>query len=91
MEEKASKDDSKPKWRVPLWFSDLPRPALEKLSLFHVELLRFNAAINLISSGTVTRADQIHFSDCILATQKMFLNTQATEIFDIGCGNGFRE
>ena len=80
---------TKVNWRIPKWFPELEPAVLEKLKLFHVELLRFNEKINLISRTSKENADLVHFSDCILTFAEFRKYSSDTEIFDLGSGNGF--
>jgi 16S rRNA (guanine527-N7)-methyltransferase len=76
-------------WRVPEWYPALSPKVLEQLKMFHVELLRFNAKVNLISRNTERDADEAHFADCILAVQILLGAGLEKKVFDIGSGNGF--
>lgn len=79
-----------PEWRVPEWFPDLTKSTLEKLKMFHVELLKFNQSINLIGPSTVKEADLHHFSDCICAIRILRDELKSEiPIYDFGSGNGF--
>jgi 16S rRNA (guanine(527)-N(7))-methyltransferase RsmG len=75
-------------WRVPQWFPHLQPAAMELLRLFHVELLHFNAKVNLIGRGTERDADETHFADCIMGAEMMLKHCKYKEILDIGSGNG---
>lgn len=75
-------------WRVPQWFSALAPDTLETLRQFHVELLKFNAKLNLISRNTERDADETHFADCVLAIQALPQLTKAKLVVDVGSGNG---
>jgi 16S rRNA (guanine527-N7)-methyltransferase len=76
-------------WRVPTWFAALPAETLAMLKTFHVELLKFNGKLNLISRNTEREADETHFADSILACQLILANTSSPRIYDFGSGNGF--
>lgn len=75
-------------WRVPQWFPNLPSPTLELLKRFHVELLKFNGKLNLISRNTERDADEAHFADSILAVQALPQLAKASLVLDVGSGNG---
>lgn len=75
-------------WRVPQWFNHLSPQVLETLRLFHVELLHFNAKVNLIGRGTERDADEAHFADSIAGAEIVFKKSAAKTIYDIGSGNG---
>jgi 16S rRNA (guanine527-N7)-methyltransferase len=75
-------------WRVQEWFPNLSADELEKLRLFHEELVKFNKTINLISVATVPTADLVHFADCILGAKAVLEKVEDKEIYDLGSGNG---
>lgn len=75
-------------WRVPQWFPHLSSEVLETLRLFHVELLHFNAKVNLIGRGTERDADEAHLADSIMGSELVLKHCQAETIYDIGSGNG---
>ncbi|MBX9767008.1 MAG: class I SAM-dependent methyltransferase [Bdellovibrionales bacterium] len=76
-------------WRIPQWFPDLSKEQLESLAMFHVELVKFNKAINLVSPATVPEADLTHFSDSVVAYSKIKNQLSSHEIADFGSGSGF--
>jgi 16S rRNA (guanine527-N7)-methyltransferase len=78
-----------PHWRIPEWFPELSEEIQGRLKLFHVELIKFNKAINLISPSTVESADLIHFSDSIKAQYALNLPIESTSVSDLGSGSGF--
>lgn len=84
----ASDNSVQALWRVPKWFPDLSKETLDLLQLFHVELLHFNAKINLIGRGTERDADEMHFADAILGAQIMLKDCRSKVIYDVGSGNG---
>jgi 16S rRNA (guanine527-N7)-methyltransferase len=75
-------------WRVPEWFPQLAEEKLMLLKLYHSELLRFNARVNLISRGTEREADEIHFADSLMAGELLLQRPMAKRVFDLGSGNG---
>lgn len=75
-------------WRVNEWFPELTSDAKRQLRTYHVELLTFNRAINLISGRTEETADLVHFADCILGCQLILKSCTGPEIVDFGSGNG---
>lgn len=76
-------------WRIEKWFPDLPSEVLEKLRVYHKELIRYNAKLNLIGRQTERDADEQHFADCISACQLILSHIgSAKEIYDLGSGNG---
>jgi 16S rRNA (guanine527-N7)-methyltransferase len=66
----------------------MPANMLETMRLFHVELLHFNAKVNLIGRGTERDADEAHMADSILGSEILLKHCTAKTIFDIGSGNG---
>lgn len=76
-------------WRLAEWFPSLNSADLERLRVFHFELIQFNGRINLISPMSERHADQVHFSDSILGFEKIFKIDKASKVYDIGSGNGF--
>ena len=76
-------------WRLAEWFPDLPSAKMEQLKIFHGELLKFNSRVNLISKSTEREADELHFADCLLASELILPVNLPSRIFDIGSGNGF--
>lgn len=75
-------------WRVPQWFPNLSGDIQNTLKLFHVELLQFNAKVNLIGRGTERDADEAHFADSIMGSQLLINHCKFKEIYDVGSGNG---
>lgn len=62
--------------------------SIERLHLYHGELLKFNSKLNLISRNTERDADEAHFADCILAAQTLAKVDLGANVYDIGSGNG---
>jgi 16S rRNA (guanine527-N7)-methyltransferase len=83
------KDGRNALWRIQEWFPNLPEEKIEVLKAFHAELLKFNARVNLIARSTEREADELHFADCIFASEIVFQRGLSKKIFDIGSGNGF--
>lgn len=77
-----------PTWRMRQWFPELGEEALSRLRIFHLELLRFNKSMALISRRTEVHADLMHFSDSVIAAKHLLGACSAERIFDIGSGNG---
>lgn len=75
-------------WRIDKWFPELTEDVLQKLQVFHYELIHFNSVLNLISPRTEMDADQVHFADCIIGGKCVLDNTSQQEIYDFGSGNG---
>ncbi len=75
-------------WRIPKWFPHLGDDLLTRFRALNSELIFFNGRMNLISPRTESISDQIHFADCILASQIILENTNEKHIFDMGAGNG---
>ncbi|MCB0419597.1 MAG: 16S rRNA (guanine(527)-N(7))-methyltransferase RsmG [Bdellovibrionales bacterium] len=75
-------------WRISKWFPSMEAEVLEKLKLYHSELLHFNKSINLISSKTEESADELHIADAILGGQLILNDAKHNNIYDIGSGNG---
>lgn len=92
MEDQDDKDlrpePPQPSWRMRHWFPELGEEALSRLRIFHLELLRFNKSMSLISRRTESEADLHHFADCVIAGRHLLERTKAPKIFDIGSGNG---
>lgn len=76
-------------WRIREWFPKLSEKAFHDLRMFHVELLRFNEKVNLISVKTVIDADLHHFADSICAASLIRPEIKGKVVYDIGSGNGF--
>jgi 16S rRNA (guanine527-N7)-methyltransferase len=76
-------------WRLPEWIKTLPADRMDLLKSYHAELLKFNAKVNLISKNTEREADELHFADCVLASEIVFKYDLPKKVFDIGSGNGF--
>lgn len=82
--------ENQPLWRIPQWFQQLDAKHLDQLKHYHAELLKFNKAISLISGNTIENADQVHFSDSILAWKLIEPKIPpGANVYDIGSGNGF--
>jgi 16S rRNA (guanine527-N7)-methyltransferase len=77
-------------WRLRNYFPEITDEISSSLRLFHVELLRFNQKINLISTYTDKDSDILHFCDSIKAA-RFIVGDQPNlkEIYDFGSGNGF--
>lgn len=68
-------------------FPELNEKQGDQLKVFHVELLKFTKALNLISPTTIKDLQNIHFYDCLMAVRSIL--HAGPEVFDIGSGNGF--
>lgn len=76
--------------RIAKWFPQLDKAAVEKLSTYNDELLKFNKTISLISEQTVKKTDVVHFADSVLASQLIYANLILNApLYDFGSGNGF--
>lgn len=75
-------------WRLSTWFKDISDEKLTQLAAYHSELLFFNGRMNLISPRTEKDADLIHFADAILGGRMIFSRSKASNIYDVGSGNG---
>jgi 16S rRNA (guanine527-N7)-methyltransferase len=76
--------------RLSKWFKDLSPETVAKLVIYHSDLIKFNKAVNLISTGTIKNAESVHLADSILASQmiaKALLPNHP--VYDFGSGNGF--
>lgn len=80
---------AEPMWRIEIWFPHIKGAILEKLKAYHVELLKYNKTLNLISSSTIVNADSVHFADCIIVSELITKVYKINQLFDIGSGNGF--
>lgn len=76
-------------WRIRQFFQDISDDDISSLRLFHVELLRFNQKLNLISTYTEQNSDLVHFYDCIKAVEFIKADSKFDTYYDIGSGNGF--
>jgi 16S rRNA (guanine527-N7)-methyltransferase len=76
-------------WRVAEWFPALSSEVLTSLKAYQLELLKFNIKLNLISRNTERESDELHFADCLLASQVLLKQKLGPRVFDIGSGNGF--
>lgn len=88
MSKDSSSQNIQPLWRLTTWFPTIKVETIERLRLFHRELLQFNQKLNLISRATELDADSIHFADAIFGARALLAATQASEVVDIGSGNG---
>ena len=70
-------EEGKPQWRIPQWFDDLSDESLNRLKMFHMELISFNGRINLISPRTERNSDIIHFADSITAARCLLEQSDA--------------
>ena len=75
-------------WRIPLWFPGLPVQQQLLLRLYFAELLKFNASLNLISVSAALTSDEVHFADCLYASEIILRQVHGKKIYDIGSGNG---
>lgn len=76
-------------WRIRDYFPNLNEEQLSSLRLYHVELLRLNQKLNLISNYTDINADLLHFYDSLKAAELIVNeNPKLTEVYDFGNGNG---
>ncbi len=82
-------EEKKIEWRIPEWFKDIEQDDLIRLQYYHVELLRFNKKINLISANSMFDADLVHFADSIIAGRLILKDCKCKVIYDFGSGNGF--
>lgn len=76
-------------WRVETWFPSLSLEVLAALKLYHHELIKFNARLNLVSHGTERDADEVHFADCLSAFACIKPSDFKGSVHDFGSGNGF--
>lgn len=76
-------------WRIREWFPNLSEQAHNDLRMFHVELLRFNEKVNLISVKTIIDADLHHFADSMIFSSIARPLFAGKTVWDIGSGNGF--
>lgn len=77
-------------WRIRDHFPHLSDDVISNLRLFHVELLRVNQSLDLISNTTEGNADLLHFFDSIKASEFIAKdNPGLKEIYDWGTGSGF--
>ena len=77
-------------WRIRDLINDLSEEVLSTLRLYHVELLRMNQKLNLISGFTEKNADVLHFYDAIMSCRFIASeNKDLKEIYDLGSGSGF--
>jgi 16S rRNA (guanine527-N7)-methyltransferase len=76
-------------WRIRDWFPKLSEQAYHDLRMLHVELLRFNEKINLISVKTIVDADLHHFADAMIFSSIVRSSFNGKVVWDIGSGNGF--
>jgi 16S rRNA (guanine527-N7)-methyltransferase len=76
-------------WRMSEWRPELPEDQMERFKAFHGELLKFNARVNLISKNTERESDELHFADCLMASEVIMKLPLPKRVFDIGSGNGF--
>lgn len=76
-------------WRIRDHFSNLSDEQLSTLRLFHIELLRFNHSISLISNFSEKNADLLHFYDVIKATEFIVKDMpNLKEVYNFTSGNG---
>ena len=66
---------------------DVSESTLEKLSIYYDLLLKWQKAINIVSSNTIKDAWQRHFIDS--AQISSFMPPDAKIYADLGCGGGF--
>lgn len=66
---------------------DVSRESLEKLKVYHALLLKWQKAINLVSSKTVHEAWVRHFADSVQVEQ--FIPEGTKTMMDVGSGAGF--
>jgi 16S rRNA (guanine527-N7)-methyltransferase len=76
-------------WRISDWRPSLAADHMQRIKTFHAELLKFNAKVNLIARSTEREADELHFADCLLASDFILNLALPKRVFDIGSGNGF--
>lgn len=76
--------------KIAKWFPKLAPATVDQLSKYHDELLKYNKTINLVSEQTLKKADIVHFSDCILASQLIEQSLiPNAPLYDFNSGNGF--
>ncbi len=76
-------------WRIRDHFPNLSDDVLSTLRLFHIELMRFNQTLSLISTFTEKNADLLHFYDIIKASEFIKKdNVEIKEIYNYSSGNG---
>lgn len=85
---KVEPDADNALWRIDTWFPDLSTTLREQLRLYHAELLKFNAKLNLISRNTERDADEVHFADSVMSVQILMKAGIEGTVYDLGSGNG---
>ncbi len=70
---------------------DVSRETHEKLELYHALLLKWQKAINLVSSKTIDEAWVRHFADSVQIDRHMpfDVSRESRIVFDLGSGAGF--
>src|SRR6185437_7451945 len=81
-------EESNEYWRIRGWFPKLSGVIEEKLRFFQKDLIHFNGKMNLISPRTERTCDLIHIADGIIGGEVVAKQLKATEIYDLGSGNG---
>lgn len=76
-------------WRIRDLIPGLSDDILSSLRLFHIELLRFNQTLTLISAYTEKNADILHFYDVIKAVEFIAKDCpNLKELYNFSSGNG---
>jgi len=76
-------------WRIRDLIPGLSDDTLSTLRLFHIELLRFNQTLSLISTFTEKNADILHFYDVIKGAEFIAKdNANLKELYNLSSGNG---
>ena len=79
-------------WRLPALLAtqglSVLTGQLAQLEMFHVELLKFNSKLNLISKNSVEDSDLLHIGDAVLASFGGSEYVTVGPLIDLGSGNG---
>lgn len=77
-------------FRLAEWFPDLSREQLQKLEIFHNDLMLANRSASLVPQKTVGSFDTVYFADCIFGSRLIFNDCKNLQsILDLGSGVGF--
>lgn len=78
-----------PNWRIPIWFPQIELKKLNKLNIVYDSYIAHQRSLSLFSRKSFLSFDQLHFADCILASNHIRDSSfDVTDYHDFFSGNG---
>lgn len=76
-------------WRIPNWFPQIEPTNIDKLKIVYDSFVIHQKSLNLFSRRSFPNFDQLHFADCIIASNQIRDSSFDVEVYhDFFSGNG---